>query len=196
MAEIGTLRMRALVRVDLEVDLGRVRREGREDAGEVRVLARPSHEFPGGREHAVDVLAGALLELELEAARNCPRPRTGGGGIAMMKASSIAAGAEELPMILSAVCPLAMRSSKGRKRRRSPRIEAFVKVAPEKPRTPPHPAPGRSPHDPGALHTRVGARQAETVGQLHDHDGVALVEGGDEAARHRVATTPCRSSPT
>ena len=62
-------------------------------------------------------------------------PGTGGGGIAMMKASSIACSLpKSWPMMADAGCLFLIRSSKGLKRAKmAPALEALARVAPEKP---------------------------------------------------------------
>ena len=109
-------------------------------------------------------------------------PRTGGGGMAMMKASWIAlhAARSARPMIaLAAMAGSRTRSSNGSKPAKiTAAFEALVKVAPEKPaKATALTDAGRLSHDlRGALHDRVGARERGAVGQLDHRDRIALVE--------------------
>ena len=117
-----------------------------------------------------------------------PMPRTGGGGTAMMKASWMACiEPNSVPMIWSADWPAASRSSNESKAAKiTPALLALVKVAPEKPaKATASLTPGVLLDDLGRLlHDLVGSRQRGAVRQLHDHDGIALVERRDEAGRH------------
>jgi hypothetical protein len=57
-----------LLPVDIEEDLRRAGGEGGEHARQLLVLPRRAHQLVGGGQHAADVAAGAVLDLQLEAA--------------------------------------------------------------------------------------------------------------------------------
>ena len=164
-------------------------REGGEHAGQARRLvglpASSRRPAPGrGAHRRCRAPASWILKPP-----ELPMPRTGGGGMAMMKASwMLCRLPNSWPMILPGSSPALSRLSKSLKRRKDRRrhCEALVKVAPEKPaKATASVTPGRLADDlRGALDHRIGARQRGAFRQLDDDDRIALVHGRDEAARH------------
>ncbi len=75
--------------VDLEKDLRARGREGGEDAGQLRRVRRAAHQLARGRRARGSMLASTRSCSCILKPPALPMPRTGGGGMAMMKASSI-----------------------------------------------------------------------------------------------------------